>query len=124
MDATIVKRSLRPGAPGTRRLALLHGRDLVCVRYRESTDGTLRFTTVELVTEMRMAPGCPVELAIDWREKAVQAALKAEGARWNDALQCWVTTLRVAKRLKLQGRILGPHRGTAQRRLRTPSTRA
>lgn len=119
MDTTtIVKRSLRPGAPGTQRLALLHGKQLVCVRYRETSDGTLRMTTVEIVVDVRMASGCPVQLAVDWREKSVQAKLEAHGARWNEALNCWVTTLRIAKRLKLQSRILGPHRGAAQRRLR------
>lgn len=123
MERTIVKRSLRPGAAGTRRQALQHGKNLVCVRYRETADGTLRFTTVEIVVEARMAPGCPVQLAIDWREHALQSALKAEGATWHPTLKCWITTLRVARRLHLQGRILGPHRSAAQRRLRPSPTR-
>ena len=117
MDTTFVRRSLRPGAPGTRRLRLLHGRDLVCVRYRESADGSLRLTTVELIVDRRMAPGCPVRLAVAGSEKALNDALHAQGARWDAALECWVTTLRVARRLKLQARVLGPHRGEAHRKL-------
>jgi hypothetical protein len=122
MDATIVKRSLRPGAPGTRRLALLHGRDLVCVRYRETTDGSMRLTTVELVVERRMAPGCLVRVAVDGWEKALQAELKARGARWNSELACWLTTLNVARSLKLQDRILGVHAGAARRGLTASRT--
>lgn len=119
MGRTIVKRSLAPGAPGTRRLALLHGADLVCVRYRETADGTVRLTTVELVVERRLAPGCLVKVAVDWRERALLARLKAAGARWHARLECWIMTLRVARQLRVHSRILGPLRDTAKLQLRS-----
>lgn len=122
-NATCVRRSLRPGAPGTHKLRLQHGQNLICVRYRESADGTLRLTTVELVVERRMAPGCPVRLVVAASERTLQADLRAAGARWDGAAGCWVTTLRVARRLKLQHRILGPHRGAARNDLRRPKDR-
>lgn len=114
-SATVVMRSLRPGAPGTQKLRLQHGRNLICVRYRESMDGTVRLTTVELVVERRMAPTCPVQLAVAASERRLQAELRAAGARWDGALGCWITTLRMARQLKLQHRILGPHRTAPHR---------
>lgn len=103
---TRVTRRLKPGAPGTRKLQLRYGAQLVCVRYRESEDGKTRFTTVELEIERRPSPAAPVRLALDWRESALRGRLCAAGGWWDEQLRCWIAPLRVARRLKLQGRII------------------
>ncbi len=111
LDGLRVTRTLRAGQPGTQRLLLRHGGSLVCVRYRENEAGTERFTTIELIIDRRPTPKALVQLAVDWREKALQQKLRQAGAQWNASARCWQTELRIAKRLQLTNRILGPAQG-------------
>lgn len=106
METTRVTRSLRPGEPGTRRLQLSYGSSLVCVRYRETADGQSRWTTIEVVIDRRPAPACLVCIAADPRDSLMNARLRTAGARWDEHKQCWVTSLKTARRLKLQDHIL------------------
>jgi hypothetical protein len=46
-----VRRTLRPGNPGTHKLLDRFGDQLVCVRYRYDADRGFRVTTVELVVD-------------------------------------------------------------------------
>jgi hypothetical protein len=107
MEKTRVTRSLRPGAPGTRRMQLSYGSSLVCVRYRETADGQTRWTTVELIVDRRPTLDSLVCIAADWREKLLHARLRSAGARYDSRRCCWVTSLRTARRLKVQDRIIG-----------------
>lgn len=105
MEATKVTRSMRPGAPGTLRLALRHGASLVCVRYRENEAGSLRYTTVELVVDCRPAGTSMVGVTVAWQEHALRATLKAIGARWEPRDRTWLLKLKDARRLKLLNRV-------------------
>jgi hypothetical protein len=105
MEPTKVTRSMRPGTPGTLRLAMRHGAALVCVRYRENEAGSLRYTTVELVVDCRPAGSSLVDVAVAWQEHALRAALKASGARWDPRTRTWRLRRRDARRLKLLARV-------------------
>ena len=107
MENTRVTRSLRPGAPGTRRLQLSYGSSLVCVRYRETADGQTRWTTIELIVDRRPTLDSLVCIAADWREELLHARLRSAGARYDSRRRCWVASLRTARRLKIQDRIIG-----------------
>ena len=48
-----IKKSLRPGQNGTKKLAAQYGDRLVCVRYREDSEHKRRITTVELIVDER-----------------------------------------------------------------------
>jgi hypothetical protein len=103
-DST-VKRCLRPGAPGTRKLMLQHGSDLVCVRYRESEDGLLRMTTIELIIDRRPSPQTAVNVDVRWNDAALRAKLLEHGARWDAKKRCWTTDLQTIRRLNLYDKI-------------------
>lgn len=125
MEATKVMRSMRPGAPGTLRLALRHGASLVCVRYRENEAGNLRYTTVELVVDCRPTGASLVAVPVAWQEHALRATLKALGARWDPHNRTWLLKLKEARRLKLLNRVTAPTNRPShpQPRVRTLNSR-
>jgi hypothetical protein len=51
LDRWRVAKRIRPGQRGAIKLARVHGKELLCVRYRENAEGTERLTTIELVVE-------------------------------------------------------------------------
>ncbi len=110
-----VTRSLRPGQAGTRKLLRAYGPRLVCVRYRESADGRLRFTTVEIEVDRRPAPDALVRVALHWDEATLRAQLSAAGGHWEPDRRCWLAPLWVVRRLKLQGRIVRGNTGAPTR---------
>ncbi|MCW8936019.1 MAG: hypothetical protein OQK98_14990 [Gammaproteobacteria bacterium] len=46
-----VRKKLKPGAHGTKRLQRIYGDDLICVRYRYDEEKSTRYTTVELIVD-------------------------------------------------------------------------
>jgi hypothetical protein len=46
-----VLKTLKPGAPGTRKWVRKFGKRLICVRYRGDARRRVRLTTVEVVVE-------------------------------------------------------------------------
>lgn len=105
--ASFVTRCIRPGAAGTLKLLLKHGTDLVCVRYRESADGAMRMTTVELVVDRRPTARLHCLVAVRWDESDLRKRLSQEGATWDPTRRCWIVQPSLVKRLKLQSRVIG-----------------
>jgi hypothetical protein len=108
LAATTVLKRLPPGAGGTRRLQQRYGTELVCVRYRESADGSTRFTTVELVVERR--PATPAEdlVRIEFSETGLRDKVKAAGGRWDPKLKLWRLPSTATRALRLKNRIVKP----------------
>lgn len=104
---SFVTRCIRPGAPGTRKLLLKHGTDLVCVRYRETADGTMRATTVELVIDRRPTKRPNRLVRIYRNETELIKELSKGGATWDPATRCWRVHAHLVKRLGLQHRVVG-----------------
>ncbi len=105
-----VTKTLRPGQPGTLKLARRHGDALVCVRYREDGPGQRRCTTVELIVDespvqRRMSERTLVQVSIPWEDQHLRERAKRLGAQWNTTTKTWRMTLRTAKSLGLQERI-------------------
>ncbi len=109
---TEVRKTLRPGQRGTKKLLKLHGPDLVCVRYRYDERAGQRVKTVELVVgrarwrpPRRLPDDALVWAKVEPWEKALQDRLKTAGARWDPALRLWrmrydrAVELRVRRRL-------------------------
>ena len=46
-----VRKKLKPGTHGTKRLQKIYGEDLICVRYRYDEKKRTRYTTVELIVD-------------------------------------------------------------------------
>jgi hypothetical protein len=106
MEPTLVIRRLRPGVPGTQKLLLRHGSDLVCVRYRKSLDGLALFTTVELIVDRRPSPESRVDIALDWRESNLRKYVASQGGQWDVRRKVWTLSLREARKLKLMRRVI------------------
>lgn len=107
-DLRVMKR-LAPDARGAKALTAQYGDELVCVRHRLDETGTVRLTTVELIirrTAIRRRPGPTVDVSLRPYEKALQAKLKAAGAKWHKAEQVWSIRRSTAISLGLKARIV------------------
>jgi hypothetical protein len=117
-----VRRTLRPGDPGTHKLVERFGAHLVCVRYRYDPDTRIRMTTVELVVDTALAeprrsrrkpaPAPPatvavVRLRIGYHETELRALVKAAGGRWMPEQKVWELLEAEARQLGLEHRIVG-----------------
>jgi hypothetical protein len=96
-----VAKTLRPGDPGTLKLLRRYGHALVCVRYRENSQGDTRRVTVELALEDN-----PIQQRMIWttipKDRAdLRAAAMKQGAVWNSQEKRWQMTVRLAKALGL-----------------------
>jgi len=110
---TEVRKTLRPGQRGTRKLVRIHGADLVCVRYRHDERAGLRLTTVEVVVARaplkrprRLPDSALVSVKVDPWEKPLQDRLKKAGARWDPTLRLWRMRYDKALELGLRRRVL------------------
>jgi len=109
-----VRKTLRPGDPGTRRFARDWGERLVCVRYRVDPSKGLRYTTVEIVASAPKAwrpPGRPAPSALVYvrtggDEWELKQRLRAARAIWEPELKVWRLRYEAAVKLKLRRRIL------------------
>src|SRR5262245_25836439 len=105
--------TLRPGRPGTRRLADEYGNRLLCVRYRYDDEHRVRYKTVELIVEESpwtptrpFAPTDIVELRIRAQERALRHAAHLLGARRIGTSDTWRTTYAVARILQITTRVM------------------
>jgi hypothetical protein len=121
-----VRRTLRPGDPGTHKLVERFGEHLVCVRYRYEPDTRIRMTTVELVVDTALAeprrsrresardpPAAPalVQLRIGFHETELRQLVKAAGGRWLPEQRVWELLEAEARQLGLENRIVGGRDG-------------
>lgn len=108
---TRVTKKVAPSQPGARKLARRHGAALVCVRHRQNLEGTVRYTTVELVVEeIPITPRKPKTqwLAVRLRqaEPSLRHQVMAHGGQWDRALGAWWVTRSVAMQLRLMDRVV------------------
>jgi hypothetical protein len=99
---------MKPSDRGALKLARKHGEDLLCVRYRESEDGTERITTVELVVERtpiqkRDDPVVSFKIRID--ELDLRAIAQAKGAVYDPVNYMWKLKRSEVLRMGLRSRI-------------------
>lgn len=116
-----VLQTLRPGQPGTKKLAARFGDRLLSVRYRADPDRGIRYTTVELIVDelpldtitrrpkARPAAADPnpmVGVRIFFREPEVRERAKAAGAIWRSRQKLWEMPWRTAQSLGLADRVV------------------
>lgn len=113
LAGTRVVKRLKPNQRGALKLARRYGDALVCVRYRHSADGKLRFTTVELVVDhapmapkRRSRPDPLVLVRLPWLDQRRIDLLTARGATWDDHRCLWSMPESVAALLGLRARIV------------------
>ena len=114
-----VFKTLKPNAPGTKRLTRVCGDSLVAVRYRKGSNPDNIYTTVELVVESKpYLPGIThapaktarqyqkVPLNIGYYETDLRQAVKEAGAFWDMKQKVWFLTYGKVCELKLKDRII------------------
>lgn len=103
-----VAKKIKPSQSGAIKLSRAHGPNLLCVRYRESPDGTERLTTVELVVERtviqkRRDPVVSFKIRHDELELRAQAI--ARGAKYDSKNYMWKLKRSEVLRMGLKSRI-------------------
>ena len=115
-----VRQTLKPGEPGTRKLAARFGDKLVCIRYRVDAARQRRYTTVELIVDEAVlvtrrvhSPSSSVPdrnpmvgVRIFYRESALREKAKSEDAIWRPRQKLWGMPLQTARCLGLGNRIV------------------
>jgi hypothetical protein len=112
---TEVRKTLRPGQRGTKKLLKVHGADLVCVRYRYDERAGQRLKTIEIVVRRarwrpprRVPNDALVSVKVEPWEKALQERLRSAGARWDPALRLWRMRYDKAVELRVRRRLVNP----------------
>lgn len=108
---TQVTKKLAPDQAGAKKLTQRFGDRLVCVRYRQDLTAGRRYTTVELVVDEGPIPvdkrsSAVVHLRIGYDEVALQHAVRQHGGVWDRQLRAWLVGRAVAKRLRLENRVV------------------
>src|SRR5450759_2441660 len=117
-----VRKTLRPGMRGTRKLVKSFGDRRVCVRYRYDRKRGLRWTTVELVVSAprrwisKPLPGASALVYVrtgpkDWDLRRRLAS--SSGVSRDEVPDLWRMRYETAVRLGLKRRIVAPPRPTA-----------
>ena len=110
-DEWRVAKKIKPNQRGAIKLTRVHGNELLCVRYRENSDGTERLTTIELVVERAMIqkrsdPVVSLKLAHD--EIDLRRKLISRGATYNAKTGLWRLGHSQVLLLGLGSRIVAP----------------
>lgn len=110
-----MRKTLRPGQRGTKKLLKIHGSELVCVRYRYDERAGQRLKTIEIVVgrarwrpSRRLPNDALVWVRVEPWEKALQERLKTAGARWDPALRLWRMRYDRAVELRVRRRLVNP----------------
>lgn len=107
-DEWRVAKKLRPGQRGAIKLARTYGAELLCVRYRENSDGTERITTVELVVEravIQKREDPVVSFKIRQDELDLRQEAKRRGAKYDSKTFMWKLCRSEVLRMGLKDRI-------------------
>jgi hypothetical protein len=112
---TEVRKTLRPGQRGTKKLLKIHGPELVCVRYRYDERAGQRLKTVEIIVgrarwrpRHRRPDDALVWAKVEPWERALQDRLKTAGARWDPVLRLWRMRYDKAVELRVRRRLVNP----------------
>jgi hypothetical protein len=109
-ERTRVIKKFSPNQPGAIKLARRYGSSLVCVRYRESMDGAIRFITIELLVDqvpvIKKKPDAEiVAIQLNGNELELRQHLMASGAQWDPRARVWRIPRGLARRLRLMNRV-------------------
>jgi hypothetical protein len=113
LAALRVAKTYAPHQNGAKRFARRYGDQLVCVRHRLSDDGSVRYTSVELLIESTPVASRArtlVAVRIGASDKTTRTLLMACGAQWVPKEKYWLLPRMAAKNLRLLKNMV-PSRG-------------
>ena len=103
-----VSKTIKPSQRGAIKLARLHGEALVCVRYRESPEGTERLTTIELIIERAVIQKHEdpiVAFKIKPEEEELRRLAQSKGATYHGKNGMWRLKRSEVLRMGMKSRI-------------------
>lgn len=109
-----IKKILKPGQPGTKKLLEKYGERLLCVRYRYDTRQRKGLKTVEIIIEeddweinpLQVPANKIVRIRIGYQESYYRRLVKAAGGSWNSTEKTWELPYRTVLELGLKERII------------------
>jgi hypothetical protein len=101
-----VAKRLKPGQPGTLKLARRYGDALLYVRYRHDEQRAERCTTVELVIDRAPLATRMVAIRLRFDERALRAMLHQAGAQWDRQAGVWRLPYQLAQALNIEHRMV------------------
>ena len=109
-----IRRIVKPGQPGTKKLLEQFGDNLICVRYRYDEENQKMLKTVELIVENRSwTPNTAkipmnkiVQLRINRDEIELRKRVKQAGGKWDAQNRVWHLPYQKARHLGLAERIV------------------
>ena len=111
----MIQRSLKPGAPGTKKLVDKYGDRLVCVRYKYDQTRGIKQKTVELIEveeswtkQNRIPLNKKLLLRIEYHEPHLQHIVREAGGTWVKEKVRWQLPYSVIRALGLEARIEWP----------------
>ncbi len=92
-----IKRIVKPGDPGTKKLVQRFGEKLVCVRYRYDDENNRVLKTVELIIEdtewkrdrEKIPKNKVMCLRVDINETKLQKRIRENGGKWDGKERVW-----------------------------------
>jgi hypothetical protein len=110
-EPTRVIKKFAPHQPGAIKFARRYGRPLLCVRHRESLDGSIRYITVELLVDQlptfKRQPDTET-VAIELRpdERELRQRIRENYGVWDPRSRVWRLPRGLARRLRLMSRLI------------------
>jgi hypothetical protein len=109
-----IKRIIKPGQPGTKKLVEKYGDNLVCVRYRYDVTEKRKFKTIELIIEetpwQQNREKIPVNKLMNIHilssEHNLRIKVKAAGGTWDYKNRVWRLPYKQVLELGLSHRIV------------------
>ncbi len=109
-----IKRIVKPGQPGTKKLLERYGENLICVRYRYDAENKRVLKTIELIIENRAwqpnSDKIPhnkiVGLRIGKEEMELRNRIKSAGGKWNPQKLVWQLPYKHVLELQLTERMV------------------
>lgn len=108
LDEWRVAKKIKPSQRGAIKLTRTHGSELLCVRYRENAEGTVRLTTVELVVErvvIQKRDDPIVTFKIRQDEIELRRQAMSRGAKYDGRTHMWQLRRSEVLRMGLKSRI-------------------
>ena len=109
-----VRRILRAGQPGTKKLVKRYGDNMLCVRYRYDEDKLMMYKTIEIIIDekpwqrnIKKVPKHKImNIRIDYNEVELRKKIIEYGGRWDPQKKLWTISYEKIKELDLLERIV------------------
>ncbi|QTA91346.1 hypothetical protein [Desulfonema magnum] len=109
-----IRRNLKPGQKGTKKLAEIYGDSLVCVRYRYDEKRKKRLKTVEIIIDeadwepqkkKSVTDTLIVGIRTELKETKLRSKVRNAGGKWDRTRKLWVISYTKAAGPGLEDRI-------------------